>query len=213
MVRRARGRPRHDDVLTPAEWRVLHWVRHGLSRRQVAHHLATTEDAIKYHVRNIRAKLQLPDQAALRQWTGHPANGALAQHEEVPVAGQTEGISGIGQISLLIRDTERATAFFRETLGLKHLYSFGDLVFFDCGGTRLYLHRVPDDQWRPGSIIYFQVPDIEAHHRELADRGVAFEGAPHLVHRHDSGVEEWMAFFSDLEGNNLALMSQVRPTT
>jgi catechol 2,3-dioxygenase-like lactoylglutathione lyase family enzyme len=119
-------------------------------------------------------------------------------------------ITGIGQISLLIRDTDRATRFYEEALGLRHLYSFGDLVFFDCGGTRLYLHRVDDRDWRPGSILYLRVGDIVSAHRDLTERGVPFQGAPHLVHRHEDGVEEWMAFFEDTEGNTLALISQVR---
>jgi predicted enzyme related to lactoylglutathione lyase len=123
--------------------------------------------------------------------------------------GEFQGVEGVGQVSLLVRDAERATRFYAETLGVRHLYSFGDLVFFDCGGVRLYLHRVPEDQWRPGSILYLRVTDIEAAHREFTARGVRFGGAPELVHRHASGVEEWMAFFQDSEGNQLALMAQV----
>lgn len=30
-----------------------------------------------------------------------------------------------------------------------------------------------------------------------------------MIHRHDSRVEEWMAFFEDPDGQLLALMSQV----
>ncbi len=89
---------------------------------------------------------------------------------------QPEGITGVGQVSLLIRDTDRATDFFMQTLGLERLYSFGDLAFFDCGGTRLYSQRVSDEQWRPGSIVYFCVADIETRYRQLVDRGVVFDG-------------------------------------
>ena len=40
--------------------------------------------------------------------------------------------------------------------------------------------------------------------------GVTFLGAPHLIHRHEwGGKKEWMAFFEDLDGKVLALMSQV----
>jgi len=46
---------------------------------------------------------------------------------------------------------------------------------------------------------------------DLMARGVTFEAAPHLIHKHDSGVEEWMAFFPDPDGQLLALMSQVPP--
>ena len=124
-------------------------------------------------------------------------------------ADSADGIVGLGQVSLHIRDTDRATRFFEQTLGLRHLYTYGDLVFFDCGGVRLYLQRTTEDKWRTGSILYFRVADIEARHAELVEQGVTFEGPPHLVHRHDSGVEEWMAFFPDSEGNTLALMAEV----
>jgi DNA-binding CsgD family transcriptional regulator/catechol 2,3-dioxygenase-like lactoylglutathione lyase family enzyme len=205
MVSRPRGRPRHDDVLTPAEWRVLHWIRHGLTRAQIASLLSTSEGSVKYHVRNIRAKLDVPDQPALRQWTGRARGGAV-RREEPGV--RDHRIDGLGQVSLLVTDTDRATIFYRDTLGLTHLYTFGDLTFFDCGGVRLYLQRVPAEQWQPGSVLYLRVPDIDVSHRELAASGVSFVGAPHLVHRHTSGVEEWMAFFGDTEGNQLALLEQ-----
>ncbi len=119
------------------------------------------------------------------------------------------GIVGLGQVSLHIRDTDRATRFFEQSLGLRHLYTYGDLVFFDCAGVRLYLQRTTEEKWRPGSILYFRVADIDARYAELLEQGIAFESPPHLIHRHDSGVEEWMAFFSDGEGNTLALMAEV----
>ena len=55
------------------------------------------------------------------------------------------------------------------------------------------------------------VGDIAAAHEDLAGRGVVFQGVPHMIHKHDDGVEEWMAFFDDGEGNTLALISQVAP--
>ena len=30
-----------------------------------------------------------------------------------------------------------------------------------------------------------------------------------MIHKHDDGTEEWMAFFTDNEGRTLAIMSQV----
>jgi hypothetical protein len=41
---------------------------------------------------------------------------------------------------------------------------------------------------------------------------VVFRGAPHMVHRHENGTEEWMAFFDDVDGQLLALMAQVVPS-
>jgi predicted enzyme related to lactoylglutathione lyase len=184
---------------------VLHWTRHGLTRAQIASLLRTSEGAVKYHVRNIRAKLDVSDQRGLRRWTSR-TGGAAGRREEPPVGDHR--IDGLGQVSLFVTDTDRATAFYRDTLGLTHLYTFGDLTFFDCGGVRLYMHRVPVERWQAGSVLYLRVEDIDASHRELDSRGVVFVGAPHLVHRHTSGVEEWMAFFGDSEGNQLALMTQ-----
>ena len=116
----------------------------------------------------------------------------------------------IGQVSRQVRDIQAARKWYGEVLGLKHLYSFGDLAFFDCGGVRLFLSQT--EQAGDGeSILYFRVDDIRLSHTTLETAGVEFLNAPHLVHRHEDGTEEWMAFFQDPEGRFLALMSQVAP--
>jgi predicted enzyme related to lactoylglutathione lyase len=63
---------------------------------------------------------------------------------------------------------------------------------------------------RNDSILYFRVPDIQAAHDALRGRGAEFVGAPHMIHRHADGTEEWMAFLKDSEGGLLAIMSQVK---
>jgi len=60
------------------------------------------------------------------------------------------------------------------------------------------------------SVIYFRVDDIEAAFEALSGRGVAFQAPPHMIFRHESGLEEWMAFFEDPDGGLLALMAQVQ---
>lgn len=117
----------------------------------------------------------------------------------------------LGQVALSVRDVPRAEAFYATTLGLPHLFTFGDLAFFDMEGTRLYLQRTGDADWRPGSLLYFVVEDIHAAAAALAGRGVPFRGAPHRIHTHDDGIEEWMTFFEDPDGNVLALMSRMSP--
>ena len=52
---------------------------------------------------------------------------------------------------------------------------------------------------------------IRRAHEELRTKGVEFLNAPHLIHRHADGTEEWMAFFKDLEGRPLAIMSLAKP--
>lgn len=114
----------------------------------------------------------------------------------------------IGQISRSVKNIAASVEWYQNKLGLKHLYTFGSLSFFDCGGTRLFLEERAEPL--PESVIYLRVPDIRAAYDALQARGVSFSDPPHLIHRHDDGLEEWMAFFADLEGRTLALMSQVR---
>jgi catechol 2,3-dioxygenase-like lactoylglutathione lyase family enzyme len=117
----------------------------------------------------------------------------------------------IGQISRHVGDIARAEAWYRDVLGLPHLYTFGNLAFFDCGGTRLFLEQGEPEGNEGDSLIYFKVDDIDAAHAELSRRGASFRGAPQMIHRHENGVEEWMAFFDDPDGKLLAIMSQVSP--
>jgi methylmalonyl-CoA/ethylmalonyl-CoA epimerase len=119
------------------------------------------------------------------------------------------GISRLGQIAINVHDLDRATAFYRDILGLPLLFSAGALAFFDCGGVRLMLSRPEKPQFdHPSSILYFTVPDIVSAHRQMLSNGVHFEDAPHLIAKmptHDL----WMTHFHDTEKNLLALMCEV----
>jgi predicted enzyme related to lactoylglutathione lyase/DNA-binding CsgD family transcriptional regulator len=207
---RRRGRPPHPDVLTPAEWQVLDWWRHGVARSEVARRRGTTDDAVKYHLANIADKLGVRGQE-LRHWPGIPASSPLAarRKDRSMTVPSTTILGPIGQVSLCIHDVARAERFYGEILGLPHLSTFGDLAFFDAGGVRVYLHRKDSADWQPGSILYFRVDDIHAAQEALAARGAHFTGAPHVIHTEDSGAEVWMTFFEDGEGNTLALMARV----
>ncbi|HSL83025.1 MAG TPA: VOC family protein [Thermoanaerobaculia bacterium] len=123
------------------------------------------------------------------------------------------GLSEIGQIALTVSDLERATAFYRDALGIRHLFTAPPgMAFFDCGGVRLLLGtEESSDHGRHSSVLYFRVEDIEGAHRDLAERGVVFEQEPHVAHRAQDH-ELWLAFFRDSEGNLHALMSEVRTT-
>ena len=206
-----RGRPPHGDILTPAEWRMVEMIRHGMTGPQIARRAGVSTDAVKFHVANILAKLGLPSRAALRHWPGIRRDSALHAKELQMDEGKPM-LGPVGQISRQVKDIAAARRFFGEVLGLPHLYSFGDLAFFDCGGVRLFLSQA-EGGGGGDSILYFRVEDIRLVHIALASQGVEFVDAPHLIHRHEDGTEEWMSFFRDNEGRHLALMEQVKPGT
>jgi methylmalonyl-CoA/ethylmalonyl-CoA epimerase len=117
-------------------------------------------------------------------------------------------LNRIGQIAFGVQDVDRAEAFYRDTLGLRHLYRFGDLTFFDCGGVRLLLEKTSDpEHTRHGSPVYFACTDIALTVRELQQRGVRFISMPHLIAQMEDH-DLWMAFFEDPDGHTLALMHE-----
>ena len=67
------GRPRHDDVLTPAEWAVLAGVRDGLSNRAIAERRGCGLETVRFHLRNLRRKLRVQGRDGLRTFPGQPA--------------------------------------------------------------------------------------------------------------------------------------------
>ena len=118
-------------------------------------------------------------------------------------------LSRIGQIAINAHDVDRATAFYRDVLGLPHLFRAGQLSFFDCGGVRLMLDKAEKPEFdHPSSIVYFQVGDIRATHKRLQDAGAKFEDEPHVIAQMPK-YDLWMTFFRDSENNLLALMSEV----
>jgi len=128
---------------------------------------------------------------------------------------ENASLGQIGQIAVNVHDLDRAAAFYKEKLGMKHLFSVpGRMAFFDCGGIRLML-AIPErpDLDHPSSILYFKVPDIEATHRVLVSKEVHFETEPMLV-APMATYDLWLAEFRDSENNVLALMSEkAKPTT
>jgi predicted enzyme related to lactoylglutathione lyase len=118
-------------------------------------------------------------------------------------------LTKIGQISVNVHDLDRVTAFYKDILGMKHLFSVPpQMAFFDCDGIRLML-AIPErpDLDHPSSILYFKVQNIEETDRVLEERGIHFEAKPMLVApmvTHDL----WLAEFRDSENNVLALMCE-----
>jgi methylmalonyl-CoA/ethylmalonyl-CoA epimerase len=125
------------------------------------------------------------------------------------VAPANLGIQNIGQISIIVHDLPRATAFYRDVLGLPLLFTAPNLAFFDCGGVRLMLGPAETPQFdHPSSILYFRVPDLNAAYQRLVESGVKIFVPPRLIAPMPT-YDLWMAAFHDSEGNIHQLMSEV----
>jgi predicted enzyme related to lactoylglutathione lyase len=115
----------------------------------------------------------------------------------------------VAQIHISVTDLERSVAFYRDVLGIPHLFTVPGqpMAFFQSGPVRLYLGVPEDDTFRSHTVHYYDVEDVDAEYQRLQEAGVSFVDKPHVVHRDDSG-ELWMAFFTDPDGHHLALMEQ-----
>ena len=116
----------------------------------------------------------------------------------------------VGQLLIPVDDFERGVVFYRDVLGLPFLFSAPpQMAFFKCGNVRLLVGVTPAGQKaQRGSAIYFSVKDINAVFSSLTATGVRFGEDPHVVHRTPKS-ELWLAEFTDPDGNQLALMSEV----
>lgn len=121
------------------------------------------------------------------------------------------GLSTIGQIAVNAHDLERATHFYRDLLGMNHLFSVPpQMAFFDCDGVRLMLSLPDKPEFdHPSSILYFKVDDIQRATQTLSDRGVRIEEQPVCIANMGT-YDLWLASFRDSENNLLALMSEVK---
>ena len=112
----------------------------------------------------------------------------------------------IAQVGIMVKDLEAATAFYRDKLGVKHLFTAPGMAFFDLGGLRLMLGQANPD-YPPCTYLYYKVADIEAAARTLQARGVKMTEAPEVAHRMP-GMELWLALFEDMDRNIVALMCE-----
>jgi methylmalonyl-CoA/ethylmalonyl-CoA epimerase len=118
--------------------------------------------------------------------------------------------SRIRQIAVVCKDVARATAFYRDTLGLPFLFAAGPaLSFFDCGGVRLMLSSDNEGHDNLASMLYYLVTDIEGTQSDLETKGVSFVEKPHMIAKMPDH-ELWLSAFKDSEGNLLGLMEEKR---
>jgi len=117
-------------------------------------------------------------------------------------------LNGILQLAITAQDMGRATAFYREVLGLKFLMGDAQMAFFDCSGVRLYLTRGEGTAHDPGTgTIYFRAIDVDAQCAALKAGGAAIHQEPQRIARlpdHDL----WLMWIRDSEGNLLGIMEE-----
>jgi methylmalonyl-CoA/ethylmalonyl-CoA epimerase len=121
-------------------------------------------------------------------------------------------LSRIKQIAIPVNDIAEATRFYRDVLGMRHLFDAPPaLSFFDCGGVQLMLSgpaaQGPDGgQQHP--VLFYDVDDIRAMFARVTSAGAQSIQEPHVIARMN-GREIWIGYVSDGQGNHVGLMSEV----
>jgi methylmalonyl-CoA/ethylmalonyl-CoA epimerase len=118
------------------------------------------------------------------------------------------------QIAQHADNLPRAQAFYRRLLNTEPAGIFDPpgLLFFQAGQVRLLL-----EQGATSALIYFKVDDVRQTLDSLRTEGVEIVAEPELIFSHSddslgpAGMDEWMAFVKDSEGNTVGLVSHHEP--
>ena len=187
----------------------MHAVKHGMTSRQIAERRGISIDAVKYHVANALATLGLANRKELRHWHRAPKNSAL---KDTPMNAPW---------NMGLDRSDRAIGAGRQAVGGLVSQCSGAAASIHVRQTRLLRLRgdaadVPSEESRPRPRSRFSTCEsatsLNAHELlKVQTRGVEFINAPHMIHRHADGTEEWLSMFKDPEGRPLGLMAQARP--
>ncbi|KPF85088.1 hypothetical protein IP70_13655 [alpha proteobacterium AAP38] len=116
--------------------------------------------------------------------------------------------SHIVQVAVPVQNLDRARAFYRDVLGLTHLFDAPpSLAFFQCGQTRLMLGPQEGQEQVAGPILYYNVPDATAAQAALEAAGAPVIQPAHLIAR-VGGKDIHLSICRDSEGNMVGLMSE-----
>ena len=119
------------------------------------------------------------------------------------------GPTGVGQLHITVSDLDESVRFYRDVLGLTHLFTVEGrpMAFLQAGSVRLYLGATEDERFHSRPVVYYDVEDVDASYAEITGRGAESLSAPHVVHR-DGDTELRMAFVADPDGNPVGLMAE-----
>ena len=111
---------------------------------------------------------------------------------------------------------EKAKAFYGDVLGFRLVDEDDFALVYDANGTMLRVGKAKVFTPAQGTVVGWQVGDMDAAVRDLALRGVRFEqwGLP-FMKQDENGVwtppnGDRVAWFKDPEGNVLSLSQHVR---
>ena len=118
------------------------------------------------------------------------------------------------QIAQHADNLPRAQAFYQRLLNTAPTGIFDPpgLLFFQAGQVRLLL-----EQGATSALIYFKVDDVRQTLESLRTEGVEIVAEPELIFSHSddslgpAGMDEWMAFVKDSEGNTVGIVSHHEP--
>ena len=130
----------------------------------------------------------------------------------MPSTAATVALDRIKQIAIPVNSVEQAKSFYRDILGMRHLFDAPPaLSFFDCGGVRLMLAG-PEAQGKDGDqqhpVLFYDVSDIKGTHERIKSSGAKSLEEPHIIARMN-GREVWIAAMADGQGNTVSLISEV----
>ena len=115
---------------------------------------------------------------------------------------------------LSTRDSEKAIAFYRDTLGFRFVRDDGFALVFDLGNATLRINKLQQHAPAQGTELGWEIADIEAAIDDFKARGVSFSKFPNVT-QDERGIAAFpngsrVAWFTDPDGNLLSL-SQVPP--
>ena len=108
------------------------------------------------------------------------------------------------------RNRARATAFYRDTLGLQSVSEDNFAAVFETGGITLRISFVADFTPHGHTMLGFKVADVEATVKALSEKGVSFMELPHIKQNQlgiwtAPGGEVQVAWLRDPDSNVLSI--------
>ncbi len=94
----------------------------------------------------------------------------------------------LAQVALTVSDLARATAFYRDTLGLPFLFETNGMAFFQIGTMRLMIGAARDGAAAPSTgVLYFEAPDLPQLADGLEKKGVVFLAPAQMLQKVNNG--------------------------